>query len=58
MREVRDESIDPTENQLGLVTSPTDNGKASTASEIETLASGTTGYKKGAVFIVNVTYPN
>jgi Tol biopolymer transport system component/DNA-binding winged helix-turn-helix (wHTH) protein len=51
VREVRDESIDLPENQLGLVTSPTDNGKASTAAEIENLTRGTTGYKKGAVLI-------
>jgi Tol biopolymer transport system component/DNA-binding winged helix-turn-helix (wHTH) protein len=51
VREVRDESIDLPENQLGLVTSPTANGKASTAAEIENLTGGTMGYKKGAVLI-------
>src|SRR6476660_9837846 len=51
VREVRDESIDLPENQLGLVTSPTDNGKASTAAEIENSTRGITGYKKGAVLI-------
>src|SRR6476659_10007479 len=46
VREVRDESIDLTENQTGLVTASADNATASTAARIENVTGSTIGAKK------------